>query len=197
MKNMRCLYCDMKINKYSLYDLFVEEDKLCFKCRKQMPINRRRFNVDSLKCESFYDYDTLFKTLLLQYKECYDEALKDVFLYKIDIYLKIKYFDYRVVYVPSTKKKFEKRGFDHLKLIFNSLDLKEAGSLLIKEDLVQEGKNLKEREKMKNNYCFEGKYHKKILIIDDVCTTGSSLIGAYNALKGYCDDIKAIVLAKA
>ena len=99
MKNMRCLYCDMKINKYSLYDLFVEEDKLCFKCRKQMPINRRRFNIDSLKCESFYDYDTLFKTLLLQYKECYDEALKDIFLYKIDIYLKIKYFDYGVVYV--------------------------------------------------------------------------------------------------
>ena len=162
-----------------------------------MLINRKKFVIDGLKCESFYNYDSLFKTLLLQYKECYDEALKDAFLYKIDVYIKMKYYAYKVVYIPSSKKKIEKRGFDHLRLIFDYLGFKEAGKLILKEDLIQEGKNLKKREKMKSNYLFNGEYHKKILIIDDVCTTGSSLIGAYNALKNYGDDIRAIVLSKA
>ena len=194
---MKCLYCDKKINKYSLYSLFIENDLLCCKCREKMLINRKKFVIDGLKCESFYNYDSLFKTLLLQYKECYDEALKDAFLYKIDVYIKMKYYAYKVVYIPSSKKKIEKRGFDHLRLIFDHLGFKEAGKLILKEDLIQEGKNLKEREKMKSNYLFNGEYHKKILIIDDVCTTGSSLIGAYNALKNYGDDIRAIVLSKA
>ncbi len=194
---MKCLYCDKKINRYSLYDLFVESDLLCLKCREKMIVNRRNFVVEGIKCESFYDYDSLFKTLLLQYKECYDEALKDVFLYKIDVYIKLKYYGYKVVYVPSSKRKLDKRGFDHLRLIFEPLGFKEAGKLILKEDLIQEGKNLKERERMKNNYLFNGSHYKKILIIDDVCTTGSSIIGAYNALKDYGDEIKALILSKA
>ena len=48
---------------------------------------------------------------------------------------------------------------------------------------------------MKNNYIYEGPKLDKVLLVDDVVTTGSSMIGAYNALKNSCNSVKAVSLA--
>lgn len=193
---MKCLYCDETIKQYSLYSLFIEKDSLCIKCRKQLRPIRRKFNINELDVEYFYDYDSLFKTILLQYKECYDEALKDLFLYKIGDYIKFKYHDYKVVYVPSSEEKINMRGFNHLKLIYEKLEFDEVEGLYMKEQLVQEGKDAKQRKGMMNNYEYHGVQIKKLLILDDVCTTGSSLYGLYKAFLGKAESIKAIVLGK-
>lgn len=190
-----CLYCDKKINKYTLFHLFIEEDKLCLECRKQLNLKLRTFYLDDLKVSSLYEYDSLFKTLLLQYKECYDEALAPVFLYKIDYLLRLKYLGYKVLYVPSSINKLEKRGFDHLKLIFDYLEFKEVEGLKKKEELCQANKNISDREKMIDNFIYEGEDLNKVLIVDDVCTTGSSLKGVYKAIKGHCKYVEAFVLA--
>ena len=94
-----------------------EEDKLCINCRNKMKFNHQKFKLEELEVESFYEYDSLFKDLLLQYKECYDEALYDIFLYKIFDYIKIKYAGYKILYVPSSTSKLNQRGFNHLKKI--------------------------------------------------------------------------------
>ena len=88
---MKCLYCDAKIYKESLYSLFIEKDKLCSACREKIKQNHQIFIRDGIKIETFYHYDSLFKDLLLQYKECYDEALKDVFLYGVKERIILKY----------------------------------------------------------------------------------------------------------
>lgn len=194
---MVCLYCGEEIVNTSLYSLFIEEDKLCGKCRKSMVYKHTKFKVEDLKVESFYDYDSLFKDILLQYKECNDEALKDVFLYKIQDYLKLKYFNYQILYVPSSKEKIEERGFNHLKLIFEPLHLKEVKGLKMKEELNQVGKNLAERKKMIDNYIYEGGQLNKVLIVDDMYTTGSSLKGVYKTIKPKCKEIRAIILGKS
>lgn len=193
---MKCLYCDKQINKYSLYNLFIEEDELCLKCRKELNLKRRYFKLEDLNVEYFYDYNSLFKTLLLQYKECYDEALKSIFLYRIDTYLKVKYYNYKIAYVPSSTSKLNQRGFNHLKLIFEELRLKEVEGIRMKKELIQEGRDLNERKKMLVNYVYEGEKLDRVLLVDDVCTTGSSLLGVYNALKPYTKCLKALVLAK-
>ena len=193
---MKCLYCDKVINRYSLYSLLIEKDKLCIDCRKDMKLKIHEFKLEELECISFYEYDSLFKTILLQYKECYDEALSEVFLYKIDLMIGLLFMGYKVVYVPSSLSKKEKRGFDHLSLIFNSLDFKVVDGLKMKKELVQEGKDLAHRREMCNNYYYDGDYIDKLLIVDDVCTTGSSLCGVYNAFKGKARVIKALVLAR-
>lgn len=197
MMYQKCLFCDRKINRYSLYHLFIEDDLLCLDCRNKLALKIRHYKIDDLAVEYFYDYDSLFKTLLLQYKECYDEALAKVFLYKIDVYIKLKYWDYKIIYVPSSKKKLEERGFNHLRLIFDALDMKEVIGLNSKEELIQEGKSLIDRQKMIGNYYYEGEHLKKVLIIDDISTTGSSLLAVKRALEGHYDKIKALVLAKA
>ena len=196
IKNMKCLYCDEEISKTTLYSIFFEEDLLCPNCRNKMKYHHQKFSIDGLDVESFYDYDSLFKDLLLQYKECYDEALKDVFLYRINNYINFKYHDYKTIYIPSTKNKIAERGFNHLNLIFDSLTLQHVKTLSMSEELSQYSKNYEERRKMVNNLIYKGEKLNKVLIIDDVYTTGSSLLGAYNALKGYAKKCKAIVLAK-
>lgn len=193
---MKCLYCNKKINEYTLYSLFIDEDLLCKKCRNKMKYHHQKFKINDLEVESFYDYDSLFKDILLQYKECYDEALKDVFLYRISDYLKIKYHGYRIAYVLSSKNKVHDRGFNHLKQIYNSLNFKEIKGLEMIEDLCQLNKDYSQRAKMLTNYKYCGNRLNKVLIVDDVFTTGSSLYGVYNALKGKCEKCKAVVLAK-
>ena len=148
MRYPKCLYCNKPITRYSLYHLFIEEDELCHECRKKMKLKIRKFRTDDLDCLSLYEYDSLFRTLLLQYKECYDEALKDVFLYRIDILIRLKYPGYRILYVPSSDRKRSKRGFDHLRLIYGPLGFKEVKGLRMKKEMIQEGKSLNERKKM-------------------------------------------------
>ena len=125
---MKCLYCDAKIYKESLYSLFIEKDKLCSACREKIKQNHQIFIRDGIKIETFYHYDSLFKDLLLQYKECYDEALKDVFLYGIKERIILKYHGYKIIYVPSSKEKLNQRGFNHLKLIFDELHFEEVSA---------------------------------------------------------------------
>lgn len=193
---MKCLYCDKEIKNYSLYSLFFEEDKLCLDCRNKMKFHHQKFKLGELEVESFYEYESLFKDLLLQYKECYDEALYEIFLYKIFDYLKLRYIGYKVIYIPSSSDKLSQRGFNHLKKIYESLNLDEIKGLEMIEDISQVGKSYSQRSKMQTNYKYTGKSLNKVLIVDDVCTSGSSLMGVYVAIKDNCKKCKAIVLAK-
>ena len=151
--------------------------------------------IEDLKVESFYEYDGIFKSLLLQYKECCDEALKDVFLYSLKDYIRIRYSGYRILFVPSSAQKRQMRGFDHLELIFEGVRLPKVEGLRMKEDLIQEGKNAKERSRMKDNYFYEGEKLNRVLIVDDVITTGSSLYGVYRAIRDKARHVRALSLA--
>lgn len=192
---MRCIYCDGLINKVNISDLLIKEDILCINCRKQLNYQRRYIKIGDIKIETFYEYDSLFRSILLQYKECYDEALKDVFLHRLNEYIFFRYYGYEIIPIPSSRKKIQERGFDHLRLIYENVGLKINDGLIMKEDLIQQGKGMMERKRMIDNYIYTGKPIKKALIVDDVITTGSSVVGAYNAIKSHAMHIKIIVLA--
>ncbi len=192
----RCLYCDAPIQRETLYSWLIEEDPLCSDCRAKLPKQKKITVLEGLPVETFYRYDDFFRGLLLQYKECYDEALKDVFLYRIREELKIRYAACHILYVPSTQRKRKERGFDHLKKIYAPLHLSEVRGLSLIEEKIQEGKGRTQRETMKENYRYEGEKHRKILIVDDVMTTGSSLTGVYRAVKPYAESVRAVCLAR-
>lgn len=192
----RCIYCDKPIDKVNFTNLFLEEDLLCIDCRSKLKKDIKYINVESVKVETFYDYDSLFKSLLIQYKECMDEALAKVFLYTLKDYIKYKYYGYKIIFIPSSSIKLQKRGFNHLKLIFDEVKLEKVEGLKMKQELVQEGKNLSQRRMMADNYIYEGPYLNKVLIIDDVLTSGSSMAGAIKAIKPYANRIKALCLAR-
>ena len=192
---MRCLYCDKEIERYSFRSLFLKEDQLCEKCRSQLQPDRKIIEVSGIKVETFFEYSGLFKSLLLQYKECHDEALKNVFLYDIEDYINIRYFGYQLLPVPSTGTKIEERGFDHLKGIFESVHLPAVNGLKMKKEMCQEGKNLEERRQIIDDYYYEGEALKKVLVVDDVVTTGSTLKGVFRTIEPTTKKIKVLSLA--
>ena len=192
---MRCIYCDKEIKKITFASMFLDRDPLCIECRRQLQVKRKCFLLGEMKVESFYEYEGIFKSLLLQYKECCDEALKDVFLYSLKDYIRIRYAGYRILFVPSSVQKRQMRGFDHLELIFEDVRLPRIKGLQMKENLIQEGKNAKERSRMKDNYYYEGEELNRVLIVDDVVTTGSSMLGVYRAIRGRARHVRALSLA--
>lgn len=98
---MRCLYCDEDyMHNSSIYHYLFSGDMLCEKCRKKLLFKPERIIVNDIRVLGFYVYDNSFRSLIIQYKECHDEALKDVFLYDIKDYLNTRYHGYTVVYVP-------------------------------------------------------------------------------------------------
>lgn len=192
---MRCLYCDKMADKVSLKSLFLKEDELCIDCRNRLVLKRRKIRVQEMEVETFYDYDGMFKSLLLQYKECLDEALKNVFLYEIADYINLRYMGYKVCLIPSSRKKLEFRGFNHLEMMFEQVKLKKLQGLRMKDELCQEGMGLNERMKMLDNFVYDGKQEEKILLADDVLTSGSTLLGAYRTLILCTKTVKVLSVA--
>ena len=166
-------------------------------CREKLVCKKKVMNINGYDIETFYKYDGMFKNLLIQYKECYDEALADVFLYDLKEYLEIKYFGYTLVFVPSSNLKLNERGFNHLEKMFDTVKLNKSNAINIKQDIIQQGKTKEERKEIIDNYYYVGGYIKKALLVDDVVTTGSSLLASYKAIKPYCGSIKTLALARA
>ena len=192
---MRCIFCGREKQKESPVSFFLEEDPLCTECRKQLKRHKRVVTVEGMKVLTFCDYEGLYRSLLIQYKECYDEALKDVFLYELNDFINFRYCGYSLALVPGSRKKREERGFDHLELMCGKIRLKRLEGLRMKEEQIQEGRSAAQREKMKDNYIYEGKRMNRVLILDDVMTTGSTLLGIYRALENKADHIRVLSLA--
>lgn len=126
--------------------------------------------------------------------------MKDVFISPFLDELKTLYKGYKLAIVPSFKTKVEERGFDHVEEIFSSLGLEILHPIIKTKDEKQANKNFKERQKIIENFKLidkEGVKNEKILIVDDVCTTGASLKAMVKLLKELNPrKIKILVVAK-
>lgn len=193
---MKCLYCTKEIDDLQLSSLLVRRSLLCRNCRKELRVYHLKTKLEDIELESFYKYDSLFKTLLLQYKECYDEALSPLFLNDWKDYIRLKYHGYSLLYPPVSQKKLEERGFDHLKQIFGPLKMPIMEGLIMKEERIQEGLNYMKRSLMKDNFIYSGEKIAKLLIVDDVVTSGATISGIYRAVKDKAKVVKALALAR-
>jgi len=189
-----CLCC----HEYYGKENFIRKERvLCEVCFNKLNGKLRKDKKENMPYYYFYDYEGLFQELLLQYKECYDEALAPIFLNDYLFKLELIYKNYYLVLMPSTDISFKERGFYPLKEICKDLNLKRKEISYINQ-LSQKNKNKQEREKMKDNFKLKSEFNKedKILLLDDVIVSGSSLLGAYNLLKPRVKKVEVIALAK-
>ena len=171
----RCKLCGTK--------LFTEE-KICNKC------NSKRIYYNELIY--FAEYKDFFKSKMLQYKFYDKKYLKHFFAQELSRYLVNIKVDY-ITGVPITKKRLKERGYNQTNLI-----AKELGKILnivyvpdilvkIKETQHQSQLSKTEREvNVKNVFCLSDTYDvkdKKILLIDDIFTTGSTVNECSKVLK--------------
>ena len=190
---MRCLMCGMEKGEGDFIDILENDDPLCHTCRSYLTKIKFRMQFHGYKLYASYLYDDAFAKILVQYKECFDEALKTVFLYPLRWWLTLRFFGYTVCYLPSSKEKIAKRGFHHLEKMFSLLSLRQLDLFEKVNDFDQKNRSVEERMKMSDNIVLKKNcvVPKKILLVDDTITTGASMLGALHCLKDY--DCKIVI----
>ena len=160
----------------------------------------KTFHIGNIIATSIYDYNETIKKLIYTYKGCYDYELKDVFLDRYKDYLRKLYFGYFVVPVPSSEVDDLKRGFNHVDEIFKTLYLPMLYVLKKVNREKQSSKTKKDRLNIQST--LEGVdiskvKNKKILLVDDIYTTGSTIARSIELLKtGHPKKISVLVVAK-
>ena len=168
-------------------------NSLCFECRKKIQIEFKFTTIYSKKqnfSEQYYlfQYKNLIRNLILQIK-----FQRKPYIYKtIEYFLKnnkkklekLKKYDIIIV-VPLSWKRMLKRGYNQslliAKIISNILQVKIESKILYKTKNIVPQSTLNKKERKENiKGAFKVKNiekirNKKILIIDDIYTTGSTL----------------------
>jgi competence protein ComFC len=185
------------MNSLSIANYLFSKDIICDVCRSKIYLKEKFIMIEGIQVRSVYEYNEEMKDLLLQYKEGYDEALKEVFLYKYLNKFKRIYKGYTIVLIPSSERKIKERGFNHLSKMFEKSGYEIVDILQKVNDVSQKDLNYENRIKMKDNIKLkEGEMiPDKVLLVDDIITTGSSVIGAYRAIENKCKDIKVFCIA--
>ncbi len=167
-----------------LYETLFWEDLLCIQCRKQWDKAAFRFRLEGVRGYSSYRYSSGFSKCLIQYKELGDEALKDVFLYREKRKLRRMFKGRTLVLMPSTQEKTEERGFSHLRQMFECLDMQMTEPFVKLPGTEQKKLSAMQRRKIQDRIMLkeDADIPKKIVLCDDLMTTGSTLRSAMKCL---------------
>ncbi len=199
MHNEICLLCQMPREKNSsLWNVLVSFDPLCEKCRHDLKRVKKSRQLRDLPLTVLYDYNEAFQKCIIQYKECYDEALAPIFLYDFKAKLKRKYKNCVLIPMPSSKQRKNERGFDHVEKMFECLNLPIIHCLYKKGDYDQKSRKKQERSQIQDILCLDESSqlpNKKIILVDDICTSGSTLLAAYRLIKKEGRKVEACVVA--
>lgn len=195
-----CKICFNDFDIKSFANLFNQKTCICNKCQKTLNPHFYKFKINNCNGVAIYDYDDTVKSLIYQFKGCSDIELKDIFLSPYSYLLKLLYFDYYLVYIPSLIEDDTSRGFNHVKEMFSILNLKHIDLLTKEGNYKQSDQDYKNREnicrylKLKNNVKLK---NKKILLVDDILTTGNTLYYSIELIKRLKPKkIKVLTIAK-
>ena len=198
-----CLLCDQELFKQeSLRDLILmkkENLTMCDNCKNKFePVSEASCKTCCKKssetsCEdcqewerkgksvnhkALYYYNEEMKEYFQKYKFQGDQLLAGLFAEEVKSALK-KYKGYTIVPIPLSDERNEKRGFNQVTAILEAARIPYQDVLKKKNTKAQSQKNKKER--LKTEQAFERKEFKnkswpeKILIIDDIYTTGATI----------------------
>ena len=199
MTNSFCKICFKEIKDYSLYNLMNKKNILCEQCFDKLDAKFIGFKIGNIKGVAVYEYTDFIKEMIYKYKGCHDYELKDVFLYRYLNYLRILYRGYNVVPAPSFHIDDEKRGFNHVVEIFKALKLNMLPVIKKVKAHKQSDMSYKKRFEIKKILEIDSVdlKDKKILLVDDIFTTGSTLTSCIDLLKSRgAKKIEILVIAK-
>ena len=135
-----------------------------------------------------------------QFKGLYDYELKDIFLEYFKDDLEFKYLGYTLTYAPSSKEDDTKRGYNHVEEIFSCLPNKKVKLFIKKDNYKQSDIKYKDRNKIIDHIALikeNLKGIKRVLIVDDVLTSGSTLKACASLLyKEGIKDIQFLTISK-
>lgn len=194
-----CLICFEPLMKEPSIIHFFRQPPLCQSCLNRFEIIDYQFMFHSYPLRILYRYNDFFRELLFRYKGMYDYPLKDAFLYLYNDELKEYYKDYIIVVAPSSVNDNNKRGFspiEHIALSFSSFVFT---GLYKSIDYKQSSLNYDERLKNQKNIAIKNGEiltNRKVLILDDVITSSSTLMSCLNlVLRQNPKHVEILILA--
>ena len=198
MKHCKICFKEIKIN--DICRLFNKDICVCQECQKQLNPQFIYFDVDGYKALALYDYSEFIKKQIYLFKGCFDYEMKDVFLNLFIKEIKLSYSGYTIVPIPSYKEDDEIRGFNHVIEVFKQTGL-EINEIIEKTDHFKQAEHSANKRKEIKKYLRlisnEPLAKKKVLIVDDIYTTGSTMKAAINLVERLNPKtIKVLVLAK-
>lgn len=195
---MKCLMCGKPLQEEGgMIDVLFREDSLCPSCRSTWRKMDYHQKIEGIPALSTWAYEGGFQTSILQYKELYDEALFPIFLEPILTQFRLAYHGYTILCMPSSSTKLKQRGFSHLEKMFSITGLPMMSPFEKIEDQDQEHKSYEERLQMVHGIVLKPNVilPKKLLLVDDVLTTGSTIRGALHCLDSSAHKIRIYTCA--
>lgn len=143
------------------------------------------FKIGKIECTNVYWYNDYVKELLYKFKGCLDYELKDTFLDYYNEYFSSKYKGYIMIPAPSSTEATKNRGFNQVLEMFGKIKLPMYCCVHKTTNSIQHNLNSKERAEIKNEMIIDNidLRGKKILIVDDVYTTGSTIKSMIELIK--------------
>ncbi len=194
-----CKICFKPIEQNTFHSLLCKHATICHECLLKFSPVLNTFKVDDVECFHIYFYNEKVQELLYQFKGCYDYELYSVFLEYYSSYLNIKFRGYEIVPAPSSKKSDKERGFNHVEEMFKTLRLKMNKCIHKTKQRKQADLTTKEREKIGEYLVIDDVdlSNKKILLVDDVYTTGSTIKSMIQLIKQKgAKKIKVLLMSK-
>lgn len=180
-----CLQCGRSY--VTLIGIFKKGPKFCPMCLKQNiePIHELATDFGKVIYLHEYSLDTMGQ--LVSLKGNGEVAYKDILIPPTTrAMLHKRYKEATFVCMPSSSEAVEERGFDHLSVLFAGIAREMVFPLYKKVNYKQSSLSLEERQKVSKRlgvYDEVGSLKsKRIVLVDDVMTTGSTLKGAKEIL---------------
>lgn len=198
MNHNLCLLCFQDIDHHASFSSWLAHNSyLCGDCLRQLQVLDLHTSIEGLPLHILYSYNEFLENMLYQYKENRDIALHCVFFHTYMKKINVKFRQYQIVIMPSSKEKIQERGFHHLREMLKDCKLPILDPFEKIGNRKQSLQSYKERQNIASYIQLKGNYdisNRPILLVDDVITTGATLKHAYHLLSGHTSKIEALVL---